>query len=528
MNYIKKMALPVLTSLLLFPTIGTAQKLVLEKTYQVDKKAKKGYLDNVIVNPDDNTTTLSFVTKAKSSKNTSTVFYQNYIFDKEYNFVKKEEKEDVYTNKKFKGENYSVEGITLEPGLLGGITIKKKRTEYAWSWLALNYTMQTKVLDKIKVKDEDGNKYFLIKQYANEETGEIYALVMGKSASGAYDEYSVIKVDQNLKFEIVEKFTFAKTKGFRTSFTLPQVQLTSSNDIDISNDDISYSDMCFIFAASYSADPTKLGEHTDFEMIRISNKGKVQNRAEFKVQGSEWNITSVTSSADGSLYLVGPANPGKPLKSGASVSVNWGNNEKWKFYQIAKITGDKAEYVTATNMEDFEAKLKKPASQKKSPEYKGKKFTVKNTTVTPDGSLFVYGQNFGNDSKWDDILMFYFDKNGILKAQYGVRLEERNSFSELNMAKQYLTVTDNYAYWEIWELENIDDGRVLRYPNIAKINLANSEIGDFQKFGTQEGKQEYYLQNSFPCIINPADKSLIYLGLNKKGNVFWFGKIVNE
>jgi len=525
MNYIKKMALPVLTSLLLFPNIGTAQKLVLEKTYQVDKKAKKGYLDDVIINPTDNTTTLSFVTKAKGNK----VNYQDYVFDKDYNFVTMKTEEVEYKSKKYKGEKYAIEGITLEPAMLGGFNIKKKRTEYSWNWFTLSYTWQTTLLDKIKVKDENGNKYWLVRQFDNEETNEIYALVMGKGPTGALDEYSVIKVGQDLKVEVLDKFTFAKTKGYRTSFTIPTGGLDESGYVDIASSDITNADMCFIFAATSTSDASKLGDHRDFEMIRISNKGKVQSRAEFKVEASEWNINSV-SAFGGSLYLVGPANTGKPLKSsgGVTASVSFGNNPKFDFYQVAKLTGEKADYVTATSMDAFEAKLKKPASQKKSPEYKGKKFTVRNTNVTADGSLFVFGQNFTNDGKWEDILMFYFDKVGVLKAQYGVRLEERNQFSELNMARQYLTITDNSAFWEIWELQGIDEGKSLRYPNIAKINLATGDIGDFQKFGTVKDEPTYFLQNKFPCIRNPADNSLIYLGVNKKGNTFWFGKVVNE
>ena len=351
-------------------------------------------------------------------------------------------------------------------------------------------------------------------------------MVIASGKTATPNEYTLIKIGQDLKVEITDKISFKKQKGFRGSFYIPVENPNETNDDDgETENDMSNSDLCFIFAAEFTPDKDRLGENTDFEMIRVSKEGKVIKRIEFKVKSSEWNIINVTANA-GSLYFIGPANEGKPL--GASkVSVSFGENTKYNFYQIAKITGDNVDYVTSTKLDEFEAKLKKPASQKKSPEYKGKKFTIRNISVAKDGAVFIYGQNFSGE-KWDDILMFYFDKTGVLKAQYGVRLEERNDFSEKRMARQFIKLTDANAYWEIWELEDIDDGRALQYPNISKINLATGDISDFQKFGTVKDKPTYYLQNSYPCIINPEDNSLIYLGQNKKSNILWFGKIVVE
>jgi hypothetical protein len=76
--------------MLALPLASTAQKLVLEKTYEVDRKAKRGYPDEVTTIAADNTTTLSFVTRASGyfSGSKTKIKYQNYIFDKDYNFVR--------------------------------------------------------------------------------------------------------------------------------------------------------------------------------------------------------------------------------------------------------------------------------------------------------------------------------------------------------------------------------------------------------------------------------------------------------
>jgi len=88
----------------------------------------------------------------------------------------------------------------------------------------------------------------------------------------------MIKINQDLKMEILEKFTFSKNMQFRTSFMLPK---EVDADADMSNEDVSNSDMCFIFSAVWTSDASRLGEHTDFELVRIGTKGKRQSRFTF-------------------------------------------------------------------------------------------------------------------------------------------------------------------------------------------------------------------------------------------------------
>ncbi len=505
----------------------TAQKLALEKTYEVDRKAKRGFLDEVTTNSADKTTTLSFVTKANNNFTGSktTVKYQNYIFDKDYNFVKVEEKEEEYRNKRYKGENYSVEGITVEPNMLGKMVLRKKLIEYNWSWFNGGYNKKVSLLDKIKPKDEEGNSYSLVKKFENDETGDVIALVQVVFGKGAnINELIFMKIDKNLKTEIVDKNTF--TNGYKSlvkSFVIPS-EVQSNDDEEVSEEDISKSDMCFIFAGAAQGKKDKESV-LNYEMWRVSKEGKILNKTEFKVKAAAWNIESCIAK-NGSLYFVGPAND-EPSSKPA-------DETKWKYYQLAKLTGTNVDYITSTNMDEFEAKLKKPASQKKNPSYKGKRFRFATANVAPDGSLFICGQNF-KEADYLDILMFYFDKSGTLKAQYGVRPEEVNDDSKRNSARQFIDFNGNSAYWSFFELEgfrkeagNGEKPKSLIYPSISKIDMASGEIGDFVKFGTVKDKPTYFLQNKFPFLTNPADHSQIFLGVDKKGDVLWFGKIVME
>jgi hypothetical protein len=500
---------------------GLAQKLVLEKTYEVDKKAKRGVLDNVIVNPNDKTTTLSFVT---NNGNNGKVKYQDYVFDKDYNFVKVEEsQEQLYRNKKYKGEKYSVEGITVEPNMLGKMVLRKKLVEYTWSWWYGRYNKKVTLLDKIKPKDEEGNSYMLVKKYENDETGEVLVLatvVFGKGANP--NEYILMRINKDLKIEITEKKTFTTPKYLAKSFIIPS-EVDEAEETDETDEDISTSDICFVFGGN----PDKKNKETakDFEIWRVSKEGKILVTTPCTVPQAGWNVESVIAKG-GSLYFVGPAND--------EVSSKPADETKWKNYQVAKITKDKVDYATATNIDEFETKLKKPASQSKSPAYKGKRFRFVRANVSSDGSLFICGQNF-KEAEYKDPLMFYFDNKGILKADYGIRLEEINDASKGRATQQFISESNGSIYWEVWELAgykeeagNNERPKGLYYPSIAKINMSTGEIGDFVKFGTVKDKPKYYLQNSFPFITNPDDHSLIYLGVDKPGKVFWFGKIMLE
>ena len=125
-------------------------------------------------------------------------------------------------------------------------------------------------------------------------------------------------------------------------------------------------------------------------------------------------------------------------------------------------------------------KLQTPPAQKRTPEYTGKRFKVDGGLVLPNGDLLIqraelwpgarrlraggpqngqqrHGSLVGglgglmsgkggtsmataaNNRQYKDIMMFHFDPQGHLRAQYGVRRQENNKFSEQNPNEQHLT-----------------------------------------------------------------------------------------
>src|SRR4030042_5165814 len=101
-----------------------------------------------------------------------------------------------------------------------------------------------------------------------------------------------------------------------------------------------------------------------------------------------------------------------------------------------KVHDGTLEFLTSTNLDEFEAKAVTPPSQTKSPDYRGKNFEQAMAYVTPAGEVIISGQKYnlltvpGSTStltspaptyrEYTDIVMFHFDTKGVLKAQYGM------------------------------------------------------------------------------------------------------------
>lgn len=212
---------------------------------------------------------------------------------------------------------------------------------------------------------------------------------------------------------------------------------------------------------------------------------------------------------------------------------------KWDHFQIAKIENGNVAFVNAVSLDEFEQKIQTPPSQKKAPAYKGKKFAYTSISSSSSGDIFIMGQNFSlakdNNGyqyrKYKDPLMFQFSKDGRLKAQYGVRRDDNNKYAEASRCFQHLEESNDHKslYWIIGEIDGMrtekelgsSKYKVLMYPSVAKVDIANGKVGDFVPFG--QGK--YYLNNRFPYLPVDQKHSIVFFGESKNGRTLWFGKM---
>ncbi len=138
-----------------------AQKLEMEKTYEITGKSKRGYLGKVLYDANMKVYSLIYVTKSGERK----VKFETYEFDKDFNFLKKsEDEQDIdraklkFTWFNFKGETYVMEAISVSGNLVGTLVLKKKRITYSYDWFFGGYNKKVELLEKVKPKNDDGSQ----------------------------------------------------------------------------------------------------------------------------------------------------------------------------------------------------------------------------------------------------------------------------------------------------------------------------------------------------------------------------------
>ena len=140
-----------------------AQLPVLEKSFDISRKSKNGYLGGVETNPAKQTLDMIYVLK---SSNKRTVKREIYTFDKDLkliNTVKDEQDIDQMKKKykwfNFKGDSYISHSLSASANLTGKLVFRKKEITWKYLWLTGNYNKNIKQLDKVKATTED---FFLV------------------------------------------------------------------------------------------------------------------------------------------------------------------------------------------------------------------------------------------------------------------------------------------------------------------------------------------------------------------------------
>ena len=516
-----------------FTTSSIAQKLDIEKTYEITGKSKRGYLGKAIYDPATKVYTLTYVTKTTDKK----AKFEVYQFDKEFNFISKTEDEIEFEKAKLKfswfnyrGEEYSVEAISVSGNFTGTLVLKRKKIHYVYDWFNGGYHKKVELLEKIKPKNDDGNQYFYHTHTEDDVTGDIL-VVAGIKEKGdptkSNTDFVLLKFNKDFDKikETSLKFDFVQTIAIKRS--IDKVYEGDDENTGIGG-------LMLVFAPMGGSGMNKVAnpDKNAYTYVKVNENGEIIDRIPFNSPASYWKIDEiVTVDADKSVYLFGPAAEGKDKYYNAST-----DTKKFKAIQLMKVKDGKMEYLTSTNLDEMDAKIKTPPSQKKSPSYEGKKFDIKGYAVGSSNDFFIYGQNFDTGEKgikYRDVIGFHFDSKGILKSQYGVDTKETNATALANGAPQYFIEGSNHQdiYWILTEIDGVKEGnglvRFLLYPRVAKINMASGTVGDFLTMGKVD-KRTFYLDNKYPYLPVGEDNALVFFGSDKAGKIIWFGKLKLE
>ncbi|MFH2142847.1 MAG: hypothetical protein ABIJ97_10510 [Bacteroidota bacterium] len=505
------------------------QKLEAQNTYELTGKAKRGALANV--GYDGSQYKLTYITKSTDTK----IKMQHYFFDNDFNFIKMEEEEDYpeklavkYTWYKWNGEWYSVEGNYVEPNLTGTLVLKRKKTTYKYDWILLGYYKTVEILDKVKPKTDDGRKFYYFAHAEDDKTGDIYVLCgvkanlkdvqQDKSAAYRHNmDMTVMKFNSSLELvkEVPIKFEFPNQHAF--------VRAIGNASNDFTTPEIG--GMAFIFAPIGGPGINKYADPgiCNYRYVRVDHDLNIIDDIKFESGASYWKIDEmVPDISTGDVYFYGPSAEGKDKYYNMSLAIT-----KFKAVQLLKVSNHKVSYLTETNLEEFEAKLKCPPSQKKSPAYAGKKFEIANYKLASNGDFFVLGQN-KDDKGFKDVLSFHFDKNGVLKSQYGIDLNETNDFSKVNGAPQifFESPTGKNMYWLIQEIRGVTTWteKPLTYPRLGTIEVETGNISDFTQLGKVD-KNVYYLDPNYPYLETNKGNRIAFFGSDKSGKNIWFCRV---
>lgn len=525
------------------PTLH-AQKVEVEKTYEISAKAKRGYLGGVEYDEEKQIYSLTYVTKSTNKIGK----FETYKFDKDFNFIELVEEEVEFTKAKtkwkwfdFGGEEMSGELLTVENNMVGQLVLRKGRFVRKWDWLYGGYDVNYELTEKVKPKDPEGRKLTLITYTTDAPSDQITTYggwgwlgTKTRDYSAATGDVTVVCAvgnsikdakEGNIKYEYVamrisaSDLTIKKEQKFE--FAAPQHIVSTRILPD--------GDFALLFSPVNAGKKTSDPDPLNFTYVRIASTDcKVKDRISFKSLNSYWAVSDIALDPDNNVFIYGPANS----KNNDKYYNEQIGAEKFSDFMVLKISGGKLAWVTNTNLNEFEAKLQAPPSQKKAPAYKGKKFHIGGLEQAPSGDLLIYGQNYKvKDDGWDftDILVFHFDQNGKLKSQYGLDVLETNKYAKSIFSESlFASSADNKnMYWIIFEVAGVKGGnkpKALNYARIGKINLAGGTVSDFQALGQAKG-DKYFLENSFPILPSKDGNKLTFFGADKGGRTLWFCRV---
>lgn len=552
-------ALLFIAVMFLSATMSLAQVSYMENevAHQISNKAEQGYLGDVAMNADKKEITLTFVTATKAKK----IKVEKYLFDYDLNF-KNSEKEEYDQAKDvkakygwFKFRNEEVEktiGVTAEPTMMGNLVFKRKEITSFWSWYYGGYRTEVKVTDKLKPRNDEGNKYFYRGHFDNDETGELLALVSpkinGKDYYKMMMEYNVLKVDKDLN--VVSKVDIM--------FENPQF-LIWKGVFDNTGD------FAAIFAPTSGMGIKNESEKpTEYTYVRINPKGEVVERVSFETKATRWMIGGVYDKGGittiyGAGFKIGkPKDAYADFKNYAPVYKGFDN------MQVVGLKNGKLQYVSAPNLDEIASKTVAPSGQKKAKEYDGGRIRVTGIETAPNGDVMIMAQMLTYNAVsqmviYKDFMVFHFAGNGDFKKMYSIDTPAKgglyNSTDPLSSpatrpsdSEIFISEDGNTALWTTALVTKVDKTSVSYYflnektttwtPReqllISTIDLASGSMTQVQTAGDDtKGKKDFFLRKDIRFVPFGDGKRILVIGedrmsvgiFSKNDNYIYLGKM---
>lgn len=526
--------------LLFISLVATSQTIDIEKTYEVSKEAQKGFIHSV--ETDDAAQQMNFTYRVRAKKDQ--LKFINYTFDYNFNMVKESEElieleklkdSKRYKPKKYRGESYEVEGLFIEPNMMGTLVVKRKVTRFSWNWFQMQYNLSTSVEGKLKAKTDDDKKLFYYDHVEDANSGTAMILAGEKGPINKGGAYNHMMNFHFLKYDI----NLTKLADVTVNFEYPQAVVATYNLPQ--EEDETKTDFIAVFATfkekRYTGPKIWGNDPTEYTYVRISYEGKQLDRATFNVPNTIWRIDEFTFGPEGEVFFFGPSEDQNDDYYHNKLDYA-DDKKKWPRFQLAKFHQGKVQFVTTTTMDDFKAKHKAQPDGKKGDSYSGRRIRFTGAGVNPvTKEIIMAGQNYSpvRNGKgqiegygFEDIVLFHFDSKGNLQSQFTMNKKDK-SLTPNTQNFEY-SADGKMLYWSFFDVVNTKAVRELdlivekplAVPKMAKINLASGTFDQYTEYGNGDNFVHYAVLNYFK-FTNTNQVS--FLGENKKGSTLWFVRV---
>ncbi|MBC7744739.1 MAG: hypothetical protein H7096_06515 [Flavobacterium sp.] len=470
-----------------------AQLPVLEKSFDISRKSKNGYLGGIETDLTKQTFDMIYVLKSGKKS----VKREIYTFDKDLKLLNtiKDEQDVEQMRKKykwfnFKGDSYLSHSLSASANLTGKLVFRKKEITWKYLWLTGSYNKTIKQLDKVKASSENNEKYLFRGGSYEVESDSTVLVLVGKQEKkndmlGSMMHYDILSCDNQINIKPVSSL----------NFQYPNAPVYSSpledDNPELDNDDFPR-DWILVFAPQGG---TGMGKSTDpkptnYTFVRLNPQGQLIEKFNFESPSNGWRVLGAYE-REGSVFLYGSATTKDPgskyinqiyktamvattssdsdeketsnatkgglgaLKGGLSIlngSMDFGVTQdkiddtmdelKYTNFQIGKISNGKFDFLSSPSIDDFDSKKAKPADQKKYVDFDGKRFVINGISFSRSGDLFINGQDFKKittgknkgERSYKGVYMFQFDPSGNLKKNYGITLDQKSTSGLFNNA----------------------------------------------------------------------------------------------
>lgn len=527
-----------------------AQTTLLEKSFEIERSARKGDLKAVDVNKEKGTIELVYAIPNKAFSNK--IRCEVYSYSKDLDFIGKEDLE--FESEKFKGrrvrkdETYTTIDASPRIGFPVQVVFKKKEVARRFDWLTMSFKTTEKLLDKIIPKTGEDGKYNFTCKYDVLQYKTVLVLAGKHKAKTAEIsmKYDILLGDADGNVTVTESLDF--DRPVTVIYDGPLTDENEADEFDLTRDWI------IVFAPGLAKTFPNVSP-TTLTYVRISPKGKIIEKFNIESPSNRWEINSAKEHG-GSVYLSGGAITKEPTVKYHSELYNSNKASVFTNIQICKLTDKKVDFITSPSLADIAAKQSKPTNQKSAVEFDGESVIVKPLVFASNGDILLNCQDNVKKDFANNYLLS-FDSKGTFKKYYGVTLAkdekvnvEQGDIWDVPYQNYYIPSADGKkTYWLMRNTKNAlcitttteasdptgargMSGLSATSVTICRPGFAfdivsiNNETGEMNELKTtgRGDKDEFYLY-ILATDIQQIDNYLFTVSETKKGNKIMLSRL---